>query len=515
MRKSTKIIKRLLALFLVVLMSINSFAAIVSDNDGSAFVTKAEFEALKTNFAEQIDSYNDSIDRKIDGAIAAYLSGIKIDTKTTVQTGFDYEGGDSKTIKILGRSDSGYNFANEFYTRDLIYVVAIGTYRSSACFYEQDAYDNWVFKSSLTNGDTDNTYILLNADNTVKKIYKDVKMDCQRCAWFYSATHQSNGITWTNIKLFLVHPTLMFSNNRAFTDDTLQEIYGYGHQRSNTTSNTEYPNNTNHWVWTAGSTTGNAGTLVTGGDTLLLTDMHPQHAMYDNQLARIPTWIKNQTSILITGDEQKDFGLHFSYNGTLALRASKENWNEIGMVKQLNTNRVDYNTTAIISYEGGYWAYWASSIAGSRAVAGYGLKFDQIVDSSGASEVNPNKIYYANIKKYWNKDIKYNGGFPVYFAENEGEIDFKLKSDTAKTIIFTDNQQDSMPTISDSHTLQFDYKLSTDSTFTTDVKSLDMVANSTYEFKIKLEKNQVAYANIDVGSGIVTLTKVDDAIFTS
>ena len=77
MNKSTKILKRLLALFLVVLMSINSFGAVVSDNDGSAFITKAEFDSLKNDFQTQIDQYNTSIDSKIDGAIAAYLSGIR------------------------------------------------------------------------------------------------------------------------------------------------------------------------------------------------------------------------------------------------------------------------------------------------------------------------------------------------------------------------------------------------------------------------------------------------------
>ncbi|MBP3200655.1 MAG: hypothetical protein J6M39_03310 [Lachnospiraceae bacterium] len=46
MRKSTRIVKRVLALFLVVLMSIESFCAVVGDNDGSAFITKAEFVAL-------------------------------------------------------------------------------------------------------------------------------------------------------------------------------------------------------------------------------------------------------------------------------------------------------------------------------------------------------------------------------------------------------------------------------------------------------------------------------------
>ena len=56
----------------------------VSDNDGAAFVTKAEFEALKENFAEQIEDYNTSIDSKIDGAIASYLAGIQLTKEQTL-----------------------------------------------------------------------------------------------------------------------------------------------------------------------------------------------------------------------------------------------------------------------------------------------------------------------------------------------------------------------------------------------------------------------------------------------
>ena len=67
-------------------MSINSFGAVVSDNDGSAFITKAEFDSLKNNFQSQIDQYNTSIDSKIDGAIAGYLAGVNIakESKITV-----------------------------------------------------------------------------------------------------------------------------------------------------------------------------------------------------------------------------------------------------------------------------------------------------------------------------------------------------------------------------------------------------------------------------------------------
>ena len=79
--KKLKLLKKGLTLFLVLFLCIENFAAIVSDNDGSAFITKAEFDSLKNNFQSQIDQYNTSIDAKIDGAIAAYLAGVKLSSK--------------------------------------------------------------------------------------------------------------------------------------------------------------------------------------------------------------------------------------------------------------------------------------------------------------------------------------------------------------------------------------------------------------------------------------------------
>ena len=77
--KRQKWIKKALCLIFVFLLSINSFAVVVSDNDGSAFITKAEFDSLKNDFQSQLDSYNTSIDSKIDSAIASYLAGISIE----------------------------------------------------------------------------------------------------------------------------------------------------------------------------------------------------------------------------------------------------------------------------------------------------------------------------------------------------------------------------------------------------------------------------------------------------
>ena len=94
--KGTKRIKKILVLFFIFYISAYNFAAVVSDNDGSAFITKAEFDSLKNNFQKQIDQYNSQIDNKIDNAISQYLSGIKIEKTEVVSTAFVLDGDEKK-----------------------------------------------------------------------------------------------------------------------------------------------------------------------------------------------------------------------------------------------------------------------------------------------------------------------------------------------------------------------------------------------------------------------------------
>ncbi len=111
MKKSTRIVKIILALFLVVLMSIESFGAVVSDNDGSAFITKAEFDSLKNNFQSQIDQYNTSIDSKIDGAIASYLAGVNVAQKIEKQILFNSENS-VESLVLSGDNAIKYVYGN-------------------------------------------------------------------------------------------------------------------------------------------------------------------------------------------------------------------------------------------------------------------------------------------------------------------------------------------------------------------------------------------------------------------
>ena len=84
--KIFKLLKKLSVLTLVLILCVENYAATVSDNDGSAFITKAEFDSLKNNFQSKLDKYNTSIDVKIDSAIASYLSGVKIESEQTIST---------------------------------------------------------------------------------------------------------------------------------------------------------------------------------------------------------------------------------------------------------------------------------------------------------------------------------------------------------------------------------------------------------------------------------------------
>ena len=70
-----KKIKFILCILLILSINFTSFAT-VGANDGSAFVTKSEFDALVNTFNEQMDDYEESLVTKIDGAIANYLAGL-------------------------------------------------------------------------------------------------------------------------------------------------------------------------------------------------------------------------------------------------------------------------------------------------------------------------------------------------------------------------------------------------------------------------------------------------------
>lgn len=76
-KQRNRFTKTMLSCVCLIMIGINTFAAVVSDNDGSAFITKAEFDSYKNTFQAQINQFNTNIDSKIDDAISTYISTVK------------------------------------------------------------------------------------------------------------------------------------------------------------------------------------------------------------------------------------------------------------------------------------------------------------------------------------------------------------------------------------------------------------------------------------------------------
>ena len=150
-KKFLKISKRLIALFVVILLNINSYAA-VGANDGSAFVTKAEFDALVNTFNEQMDDYENNLVSKIDGAIANYLA-----SQSSSQTF-------KRSIEISNAVKNGILSFNKKSPLDYVYgypkikgwykrtdFPSSGTYVSNVTFKWNGANPTDVTKTVITN----------------------------------------------------------------------------------------------------------------------------------------------------------------------------------------------------------------------------------------------------------------------------------------------------------------------------------------------------------------------------
>lgn len=163
--------KIILILMLVISYYITANASIVSDYDGAAFTTKAEFENLKSSFNEQIERYNSSIDNKVDGMVAAYLDGISILKPRTI-TPFVEVSGTKPTI--YGRQPGYEAISSQFWNDLTCCITSFGTAAGVAASYKP-------FKSNTTGGVSGGEYG-----------YWVMKVQAARSPWKYMYGYQFN-----------------------------------------------------------------------------------------------------------------------------------------------------------------------------------------------------------------------------------------------------------------------------------------------------------------------------------
>ena len=163
----------------------HSLAAVVSDNDGSAFITKAEFDSLKNNFQSVINKYQTSIDSKIDEAIASYLSGIVVSSEITLENYINKYLNNQGVTRITPKnnwSNNGGQFS--YYTNVYIGIwwawtcAAGGTgttvsgemnFTNGTPFYPS-WYDQWGNVSSTATAGDDNRYMGVASSKGIKYV---------------------------------------------------------------------------------------------------------------------------------------------------------------------------------------------------------------------------------------------------------------------------------------------------------------------------------------------------------
>lgn len=224
-----KIITSILLLNLIFTCIVNPFyAAIVSDNDGAAFVTKAEFETLKSNFSNQINNYEDSIDYKIDGAIAAYLAGMKLQkTSREKMLHFDW-----KNIEFIN-----YEIYPEFKVPNYSWWVTAGwfsegRYSGQSLAYDKKSANVCGFKKFDRNWGANETCLrpmaklLYGSENDIGKVSWagcaarwDESWVINKIAWGNSSN--MDGVAYYRVKL---HYPLSFILTGYIKDKTIKEL---------------------------------------------------------------------------------------------------------------------------------------------------------------------------------------------------------------------------------------------------------------------------------------------------
>ena len=499
-----KMFRKITALFIVFAFGINiCFAAVVSDNDGAAFITKAEFDSLKNTFQLQINEFNTNIDNKIEKAINAYLAGVKQEKTSKLNTAFVLDGDDDKKIICVGKTNNYNNMTNELYTDDRIFEIFAGTYKTGASYYMQDTYDTFCFQAYYTKGNDSNYLLVLDKDSgTVKSTKKNVKMNASRVYVVYSTTNANNGIFWSSITQTLNTPTEITSQNDAYVAGTtalgygvIRRDVGYGAYQAYTNLLTEklYVDNSHRKGRGVDSSTGN---------------YNYQDLYATNEEQKVLSEITKTCDVAISGTDVTP-NLHWPTGSSNNIHTTDKEWGNKDLITSYNTNRVAYTYVYKLKDAGGPVGLMELVRVFEPAVTGYGLKWV-------FSDKSLSGVYYDGMYTDLKRKYSYAGGIPICHANKKSRVKISLKSDTNIPMAFTTTQNITFPTGSDSRFRKFKSKRAENTTYVERTAPVNFGAGVTYDFEIELNANEDLFLTVNMTTlaNTLTITQIGDAYIT-
>ena len=430
-----------MALFLVVLMSINNFGAVVSDNDGSAFITKAEFDSLKNDFQAQINQYNTSIDAKIDGAIASYLSGIKLSDATAMTENIDILTYPLKIVNRYKRLDDVDGYANpsaSWVVPNILFNADIFDVHSNRNLYSFKSIDFSVGKSDVP---------FLNCNWVGDHLYANgVSKDM---VWTYSAMvigdvfdtrdSESGQITsihyWWDLSVYKEKQDInLTGTNRESSGKIEMAPDGYWLGKLSTGTNTDWPimkaspyfmKDTEPYYETfiSGQSLNTMHTSQTRGTTRL-NDYTPRYYKhnYTAQLNKNLDFIMNKSEVA-AGMEDKTMLCGVTYGDNQEIWLTNKRRNRLAGNSNIRDHKI-WNGRSILP-ETNSW--YPKDKYNSYITAGYNIEspwtsITMHTDKTKMSAMPPSYIYYyitcSNIDK--NRSVSHHmvDGLPILWIPN-------------------------------------------------------------------------------------------------
>lgn len=398
--------KKLTPIFLVVLISIQSFAATVSDNDGSAFITKAEFDSLKNNFQSQINQYYSSLDSKIDEAIASYLAGIKVSsTENRLLLVSDQ---DDVTSLDLTSNKFKYIYKNPAVDGKVTGWRIPGVGNDSQSFNGNNYYGKNESEINTSNPEEGSKVLIKHLDKTNKVAswagYSDKCID-----YLYVRSDE----TWVSVNVVAGD----YSNTMRYYFDSGRTFYNLVDA-----VNKRIP------------VAANIGTCYfrygdsSGGQRTLELSSYKFDYGYDELLYQSAfIWEPKEQKDFITYDEELGFGnedleeLGHGPSGPsfgTAYSVTSSGWKNYQTGTSTNTSNTQINARVTSTWDSAYnSSYLESKIyPGSRTAKAYITNWDQLYQELWGRSFKSDKSY-----------LKMYEGFPFVKANNDEVISYELK----------------------------------------------------------------------------------------
>ena len=415
MNKHIKKCARLIAVLCVIAMNINSFAAI-GGNDGSAFITKAEFDALVNTFNEQMDNYESSIISKVDGAIANYLASLD-NTQTIVLDNYienAYNAG-AKNVQFM-------KFKTPQATKDVHDVIG------GIAFYR--AYGG--MEGANRDGSGMYSYYGLSSNAAWNGGYGE-----DRYTNFTGKTED-----YTSSYYYAGFP---YAEKNNYTDWTLEELY---RKRLNIKL---YANQTAFYSAQLNKTSSTVNKTVNATQTVDVTDFtQPKTAnksisrVYDADAPSLYTAQTHSWSTTDANDKTNNACLEYNLSGTISGTNSSVDYE----YRDYYDKKTSYNLQIQrVKEQPGY----AGDGANPGTVFGLRYKGNGVTDSSSGRNGNSNIKFYwkfnkptiytlnwANLtSKYWNNVLgkalyKYQG-IPITNVKKPGTLKISLTTNNPKS----------------------------------------------------------------------------------